>query len=152
MNIRVPNLNDVLSIINLFKDLDRKHIASRQDFRESINERRYTSLIEEAIESEEYSIFIASADEQIIGFSIGKIRSIRNHPFLKDTNIGEIQYVAIAESYKRIGVAKSLLDSVETELRSKGANSLEMRVYSFNDEAYPTKVNYLPKYTVYEKF
>lgn len=152
MKIRVPNLEDVLPIINLFKDLDRKHIASRQDFRESIKEKRYTSLIKEAIENEEYSIFIASVDKQIIGFSIGKIKSIRNHPFLEDTNIGEIQYVAIAESYKRLGVAKSLLDSVETELRSKGANSLEMRVYSFNDEAYPTKVNYFPKYTVYEKF
>ena len=144
-------VNDVSSIINLFRLLVNKHIDARQDFRPEFDEYQYNTYLTTAIIENKSVVSVVVKDDEIIGFAIGKIQSITKHLFLKDILIGEIQYLIIKDEYKKNGIAKKLLNFLEEKLYLLGTQNFEARVFSFNDEVHMEKVGYSEKYRIYEK-
>ncbi|WP_055448322.1 GNAT family N-acetyltransferase [Lacinutrix mariniflava] len=151
MKIRKGKDSDISQIINLFKILDLKHIKNQNDFKQFINLERYTYLIDKCLKEQDYFLIIAENSDKLIGFGIGRLLQIENHPFLKNKKIGEILYLVIDEEFKLNGYGKNILKTLENQLKLKGAESFELRVYNFNKEAQPEKVNYKKKFTIYEK-
>jgi N-acetylglutamate synthase-like GNAT family acetyltransferase len=153
MKIRLAIPEDVQAILPLFKSLDEKHSRNSSDIRDEIKLERYTFLFDNTFK-ENSNLILSVAEENmiVIGFALAKMTRVQNNFILKDSRIGEVLYVAVEEEYKKKGIGKQLMIDMENRLRENGVNKFELRVFSFNDETFPEKVNYKPKYTVYEKY
>ncbi len=153
MKIRLAIPEDVQGILPLFKALDEKHYRNSNDIRSEIKPERYTFLFDNTFkENSNLILSVAEENTMVIGFALAKITIMENNFILKDFRIGEVLYVAVAEQHKRNGLGKKLMIDMEHRLKEKGVNKFELRVFSFNDETFPEKINYKPKYTVYEKY
>lgn len=153
MNIRLAQSLDVKFILPLFKELDAKHYRNSVDVKNNINDERYLVLFDNFFkENSNLIITVAEDNKEIIAFALSKITVVKNNFVFRDSLIGEILYLAVDKNYKRMGVATQIMSDMEDRLKSKGVDRLETRVFSFNDETFPEKINYKPKYTVYEKY
>lgn len=153
MKIRVALPEDVQYILPLFRELDAKHYRNSADVKNDISDRRYLILFENFFkENSNLIINVAEEDDKIAAFALSKITIIKNNLLFKDSTIGEILYLAVHENYKRKGIGAQIMLDMEDRLRSAGVIRLEAKVFKFNDETIPEKINYKAKYTVYEKY
>lgn len=153
MKIRLAKVTDMKSVYYLLKKLDEKHIRNSKDIKSKIPEERYKSLFDNVYKVDSnFLLIVAEINNKIVGFALGKLTKISNNLILKDQIIGDILYVIIEDKHKRKGIGRKLMEGIEFRLKEKGANKLQLRVYSFNDETVPEKINYKPKYTTYEKY
>jgi len=153
MKIRLANTDDIDQVLPLFVDLDTKHSLNNKDIRSIIPDDRYKRIFQDVFKRESILILtVVEIEQKIIGFSLAKISKIHNNLILKNQIIGEILYIAIDESSKKKGIGRALMNDIEDRLTKRGATKLELRVFNFNEETLPEKLNYQPKYTVYEKY
>lgn len=153
MIIRSAQRGDCPSILPLFKELDAKHFRNSVDVREEIQLERYNILFANVFKNDSNLILsVAEENNLVVGFALAKITRIEKNFILKDSVIGEVLYVAVHEEHKRNGIGRLLMADMEKRLISKDIDKFELRVYSFNDETLPEKIDYLPKFTVYEKY
>ncbi len=153
MKIRLAKFEDLKYILPLFKELDAKHIDNVRDMRAVITNERYKLLFRNIFkENSDFILIVAEVKNAIIGFTLAKIIRINNNLVYKDLSIGEVLYVAVDKNYKRIGVGRELIMEIEKRLKIKGVNKLEIRVFNFNEEMKPEKLDFKAKYTVYEKY
>lgn len=153
MEIRLATQADVKSILPLFRELDAKHYRKSVDVRSDISDKRYLALFDVFFsENSNLIITVAEKDDIIVAFALSKITIIRSNLLFKDSTIGEILYLAVEEKFKRNGIGIKMMEDMEKRLIEKGSKKFELRVFAFNDETLPEKIDYKPKYTVYEKF
>lgn len=153
MKIRLAEPKDIQQILLLFIELDDKHSRNNRDLRTIIPKERYNIIFQDVFKTDSNLILsVVEIEKKIIGFAMGKLLRIQNNLILNDQVIGEVLYVAIEVNSKRRGIGKLLMNDIEERLISHGANKLELRIFSFNDEPLPEKIGYKPKYTVYEKY
>tara|TARA_R110002096_G_scaffold429949_1_gene643331 strand:+ start:12728 stop:13189 length:462 start_codon:yes stop_codon:yes gene_type:complete len=153
MEIRLAKFEDLKHILPLFKELDVKHIENNRDMKPVIKNERYKFLFMNVFkENSDFVLVVAEFENIIIGFALAKIIRIKNSLVYKDLSIGEILYVAVDQNHKRKGVGKKIILEIEKMLINKDVNKLEIRVYDFNEEMIPEKIDYKPKLTVYEKY
>ncbi|MFH7017579.1 GNAT family N-acetyltransferase [Flavobacterium sp. FlaQc-47] len=152
MKIRLAETKDIKQILPLFIELDVKHSNNNTDLRTVIPKERYRNIFQDVFKSNSNLILIVvEIEEKIVAFALGKIIKIQNNLLLKDQIVGEILYFAVDVNFQRKGIARVLMHDIEERLKSRGADKLELRIFSFNNEPIPEKINYKPKYTVYEK-
>lgn len=153
MKVRLAETKDIEQILPLFRELDIKHSNNNKDLRTLIPKERYNNIFQDVFKTNSNLILsIVEIEEKIIGFAMGKLLRIDNNLILKNQMIGEILYLVIDVNSKRKGLGTVLMNDIEERLINGGANKLELRVFSFNDEPLPEKIGYKPKYTVYEKY
>lgn len=153
MKIRLARKEDCDAILPLFKELDAKHSKNSVDIKDYIHFERYNFLFTNVFkENSNLILSVAEDNTEVVGFALAKITQIQKNFILKDALVGEVLYVAVNEKYKRTGIGKQLMIDIEERLIEKGVDKFELRVFSFNDETLPEKVNYRPKFTVYEKY
>lgn len=153
MKIRLAKTKDISQILPLFAELDAKHSQKNKDLRTSIPEERYKKIFGEVFKTgSTLLLIVAEIEGKIIAFALGKLLIIKANLLLKDQTVGEILYFTVDINFRRKGIARVLMADIEERLINKGADKLELRIFSFNDEPLPEKINYKPKYTVYEKY
>lgn len=153
MKIRLAEAKDIQQILPLFIELDDKHSSNNRDLRTLIPKERYNMIFQDVFKTDSNLILsVVEIEEKIIGFAMGKLLRIHNNLLLKNQVIGEVLYVVIDVNSKRKGIGRLLMNDIEERLINGGANKLELRIFSFNDEPLPEKIGYRPKYTVYEKY
>lgn len=153
MKVRLAETKDIKQILPLFIELDTKHSKNNKDIRDIIPKERYKNIFQDVFKTETNLILtVAEIEEKIVAFVLAKILKIQNNLLLKDQTIGEILYFAVAKDFQRNGIARILMHDIEVRLKNRGADKIELRIFSFNEEPLPEKINYKPKYTVYEKY
>ncbi|GIQ60550.1 hypothetical protein Flavo103_36860 [Flavobacterium collinsii] len=153
MEVRLAEPKDIKQILPLFIELDNKHSSNNRDLRTRIPKERYNMIFQDVFKTDSNLIVsVVELEEKIIGFAMGKLLRIQNNLILNNQVIGEVLYIMIDANSKRKGIGRLLMNDIEDRLIDGGANKLELRVFSFNDEPLPEKIGYRPKYTVYEKY
>lgn len=153
MIIRPALPSDVQSILPMFKELDAKHYENCADVKNEISDKRYFILFDNYFrQNSNLIINVAEEDDKIIAFALSKITVIKDNLLFEDSVIAEILYLAVDKNCKRRGIGALIMSDMEDRLKSKGVVRCEARVFSFNDETIPQKINYKPKYTVFEKY
>ncbi|MFH6987879.1 GNAT family N-acetyltransferase [Flavobacterium collinsii] len=153
MEVRLAEPKDIKQILPLFIELDNKHSSNNRDLRTRIPKERYNMIFQDVFKTDSNLIVsVVELEEKIIGFAMGKLLRIQNNLILNNQVIGEVLYIMIDANSKRKGIGRLLMNDIEERLIDGGANKLELRVFSFNDEPLPEKIGYRPKYTVYEKY
>jgi ribosomal protein S18 acetylase RimI-like enzyme len=122
MQIRPAKLSDKDQIQHLMNELNsyRSSIFSKEnkEFHQRVNP--YSSLSDDDIENT--IIFVAEdTSNQIIGFIQGSIHQRKNHKLSK---LGSIDELYIQPELRKSGLASTLFQLLETELRKRGCDHM----------------------------
>ncbi len=135
MNIRRANANDYNSMCVLFDETDRLHRDHLPHiFQEPSGEGRqgyYLSLIAD----ENVALWVAEAGGKVVGFVQAIIRDTAAIPVLVPRRYAIVDSIVVKSGYQRQGIGGRLMDKAQEWAIVKGATSIELNVYEFNESA-----------------
>ncbi|MDZ7542829.1 GNAT family N-acetyltransferase [Clostridium perfringens] len=71
-------------------------------------------------------------NKKIVGYTITRYVELKNMYLLNDKFFAYIDEICIKENYRRQGLGRILFNYLYDLVKSKGAESLELGVWSFN--------------------
>jgi ribosomal protein S18 acetylase RimI-like enzyme len=135
ISIRNANQNDYESLLPLFRQIHELHVNIRPDlYRENS-----TPVGQEYFESQladvKQAIFVASKGNEIVGFVVTKEEEITENPFVRERKVIVINSLCVAETERKKGIGKMLLNYVVDYGRSLNVDSIELGVSEANSSA-----------------
>lgn len=134
INIRVAKVKDYKSICNISKELHLYHVKNRPDIykqeRKPIYKSYYNEILKDNIE-----VIVITVDDKVVGYTIIRYVDLKNIDLLKDRYYAYIDEICIKETFRRQGLGKILFEYIYNLIKNKGAESLELGVWSFNKVA-----------------
>ena len=132
--IRKASLHDIDKIINIDRQLIKRHCdMDPKTFKMPDEEFYYNSLLK-AIESDEKEIFVFE-DETIKGYAM-VTESIRDIPIKIRKKVCLIDELAVDENYRNEGIGTELLNYIKSYVNNKKLDVLEICVRAENENAY----------------
>ncbi|KNF08971.1 acetyltransferase [Gottschalkia purinilytica] len=136
LNIRGINSVDIERLIIFLKELENLHgNALPNIFKISEDIEHIREYISNSIEKQNPTFFIAELEEEIIGVIEVIITENPSNPILINREYALIDKLIVKEEYRKLGVAKKLIETVETWLKEKGIKEIEIYVWEFNKGA-----------------
>ena len=133
---RSATSEDYEAFCDLSASVDRLHRENLPDFFQEpsgpVRERKY---FQELLARNDVQIFIAAQDQKIVGYVHIFVQETPSIPLLKQRKFGVIDAIVVDEAFRGQGVGKKLMDRAESWAREQGATSMELNVYTFNQEA-----------------
>ena len=79
--------------------------------------------------------YVVTIDKKVIGYMKGRYKNIEESLFVKERDMIMLTDLIIKEEYRNRGIGKKMLDFIEEEAKIKNISSIEIPVYSFNEQA-----------------
>lgn len=135
IDIRAAKIRDYKSICNISKELHIYHVQNRPDI--YIEERKpiCKCYFNEILKGNEIEVIVVTVEDKVVGYTIIRYVDLRNIDLLKDRYYAYIDELCIKESFRRQGLGKILFEYVYNLVKNKGADALELGVWSFNKVA-----------------
>jgi ribosomal protein S18 acetylase RimI-like enzyme len=134
--IREATERDYEALCAIIEQVDSIHQdALPKRFKDSNGPPREREYILNAIRSPDVDIFVAETESGLVGFVHVMIRNVPDIPILVPRRHAVVENLAVREEHRRIGIGLALMERAEDWARAKGATSIELNVYAFNDVA-----------------
>ena len=138
MKIRIREVTaaDYENLFDLFDEIDslhRDHMPRR--FKKANGPAREKDYFLGLIENENHGLFVAEMDEELVGFVHVIIDDAPSIPIVVPRRFAILDSIVVKASYQQHGVGKMLMDKMQAWAVSKGATSIELNVYEFNETA-----------------
>ncbi len=135
ITIRKATLWDYNPIASLHQELSDLHAQwAAWNFQE-MNPSYNKELFIERFEDEDTFIFLAEEDEQIVAYVIFEIKHSEEFPILKKRSWLFIKDIIVSREYMWKWIGSLLLEKWEEIAKEMNLWSLELHVWSFNEEA-----------------
>jgi diamine N-acetyltransferase len=135
ISIRNANQGDYKSLIPLFREIHELHVCKRPD----LYKENFTPVSQEFFESQlddlKQHIFVAAIGIEIVGFVVMKEEEITENSFMKARKVLLINSLCVAETQRKKGIGKRLLQYVFDFGRSLNVDSIELGVSEKNSSA-----------------
>ena len=129
--IRRAVAKDIPSILELWKELMDFHKERDPIFsRSATGHEQFTEYLMKNIQNEDFYVFVADDDEDLIGYCMVKISTYP--PVLEEQRYGEIENIAVSEKYRRSRVGERLLNEARKWYCEKGVHRVEAKVSKIN--------------------
>ena len=92
-----------------------------------------TNILKKHMESEDGLVLAAVYNNRIVGFSVSEVQE--PWPGLKREKYGHIVFMAVTADYRRMGLAKKMLDKIIEWFHSKKLNRAEIYIVTNNKTA-----------------
>ena len=136
IHIRKASLNDYQPLLSLFEEIDAYHRAHLPAlFQKPNGPAREYDYFAELIADEGVGFFVAESATQLLGFAYAMIRDTPDIPILIPRRFAVVDTVVVRSAHQRQGIGKMLMNSIQTWALAKGATSIELTVYEFNQGA-----------------
>ncbi|MBR9787131.1 MAG: GNAT family N-acetyltransferase [Vibrionaceae bacterium] len=126
---------DDISILNdLMFDLHDEHHVQSPELFKTAEEIEQEKSIGRYIDNPECLVYVASKDDEIIGFVSGhfcELISVVSKPVM----MGSVDELYVLPEFRKQGVAKALLDKIESTFINYGAKQMFVEVWNFNQQA-----------------
>ncbi|MBS5306584.1 MAG: GNAT family N-acetyltransferase [Clostridium sp.] len=133
--MRHAKLDDYKYISNISKELHIFHVKNRPDIYKEVNKTIYKSYFKELLNDENIEIIVIAKDKKIVGYAMIRYIEIKSMDLLNDKFFAYIDEICIKESDRGQGLGRMLFDYSYDLVKSNGAESLELGVWSFNEGA-----------------
>jgi len=97
---------------------------------------RDRAYILELIGDENVGFFVAEAQGQLAGFVTAIVRDATPIPILTPRRFALVDNLAVRKVQRRAGIGRALMLQVHNWARDRGATSIELTVYEFNEIAH----------------
>jgi ribosomal protein S18 acetylase RimI-like enzyme len=136
ITIRKAKTEDYGSLIELFDEVDAVH----RDHHPRIFQKPNGPVWEidyyiGLISDESTAVFVAELEGNILGFIHAIVRDAPDIPVLVPRRFAIIDGIVVISKYKKRGIGRMLMKGIEEWTKEKGASSIELNVYEFNQEA-----------------
>ncbi len=136
ISVRKATQNDYNTLCQLFDEIDTLHRDNLpQMFQKptgSVREQGYYSGL---IADENVGLFVAEADGKLVGFVHTIVRDTPAFPVFVPRRYAVVDGIVVKSEFQNRGTGRMLMDKIQEWAIAKGATSIELNVYEFNETA-----------------
>ncbi len=132
LRIREATEADFPAIHELMRQVHQLHLESRPDIYRDIDpltEEYYHTMLSDSI------VLLALDGEKTAGFCVFQIRPTFANPLLIPHKVAFMDDLCVHKDYRRKGIGKQLFEAACQMAKEDGAETLELMVWSFNQNA-----------------
>lgn len=134
--IRLALPGDLDGVYKVFSLADHIHRQAHPEiFQKAADPSGIKHYLLAGIQTDDAVVFIAEDQDEIVGAVIAVIRHTPELQFLVQRSYVSIENLVVAEKYRRLGVGKTLMESVHFWAQENGFNQIQLTVWDFNQEA-----------------
>jgi len=136
IKIREANINDYEDLCKVYSELDELHRLNHPELFIKPNEyARAKEYISGIINDNDKALFVAEVESKIVGFAECYILRSSNFPVIKKREWVQLDNIAVNKHYQNYHIGSLLLEKVIEWARFKEISRIELKVYSFNQNA-----------------
>jgi len=136
ISVRKATTNDYTTLSELFDEIDTLHRDNLphlfQKPRGAVREQEYYSGL---IADEHVGLLVAEADRKLVGFIHAIVRDTPVFPIFVPRRYATVESIVVKSEFKHHGAGRMLMDKMQEWAIAKGATSIELNVYEFNQTA-----------------
>lgn len=132
MEIRRAELGDIRGLVDLWVEFMDFHSSLDADFvRSKGASARWTDYITGKLDDDTYRILVAHDGDTIAGYVVAIVQEYP--PIRTIEKFGFVQEIAVADRFRRQGIARRLFEAAEEWLLSTGVPHIEVRIDVANE-------------------
>jgi GNAT superfamily N-acetyltransferase len=132
--IRHSREEDIVLLVDLYREFHEFHVEGVPDRlqRPSVYDSDdLRKRLIEVMEGEDSAIFIAESDGQVVGLAEVYIKDDQANPYVIPYRYGFLQSMVVSENYRKHGIGKRLLYTIEQWARERGASEVRLNIWEF---------------------
>jgi diamine N-acetyltransferase len=134
--IREAEESDIAALIALFGVLDDSHTAGvPYQFRGSSAVPRTEQSIVALLRDPEAAVLVADVESRVVGHVVVETRDTPDRVPFVPRKYAQVHDLVVASDMRRNGVGRALMHAAERWADERGADSVELGVWDFNEHA-----------------
>jgi ribosomal protein S18 acetylase RimI-like enzyme len=134
-HIREAKPEDFEGWASLFQEIHEHHLDARPSFFKGADEAGLREMFQRFLVKEAGTLLVAENGGRLVGFANLEIRSSPDVPILRKRRFGVLDALVVAESERRRGIGRALVEASIRYVKKEGASELELSVWEFNESA-----------------
>jgi ribosomal protein S18 acetylase RimI-like enzyme len=135
MKIRKATISDVSALVALNRSVQEMHADAfperfRRNAPDETVERAFAAMIEAPS-----SYWLVAEEDQPVAFLSAEFRDREESWYLVPHRLCYLAGIAVAPAFRQRGIARALLAELQREAAARGATSIELDVWAFNEQA-----------------
>lgn len=135
MTIRTAMRADYAQVAALYREMHRLHQSSRPDIFSDTDTPVSETLFGEMCENPDGILLAAEEDGQLAGFAYTQIKKIEGNAVVAPRTVAHMDDLAVFPAFEGCGVGRALVEETKRLAAARGASSLELMVWEFNENA-----------------
>jgi ribosomal protein S18 acetylase RimI-like enzyme len=136
MIIREATARDYDGLCAIISEVDKLHRDNLPwMFQEPDGPARDRDFILGSIADEAVSIFVAETEGQLVGFVHILVREALDIPIFVPRRYAVVDNLAVKEEFRQKGIGRALMNEAHDWAVAKGADTVKLNVYEFNESA-----------------
>ena len=137
ISFRRATVDDYNLLYELFDEIDTLHRDNLPHIFQKtggpIRERDYYSGL---IADENVGLFVAEMGKNLVGFAHAIVKDTPAIPIIVPRRYAIVDSIVVKSGYQNHGIGRNLMHKMEEWATAKGATSIELNVYEFNQTAF----------------
>ncbi|MGD8406029.1 MAG: GNAT family N-acetyltransferase [Anaerolineales bacterium] len=127
---------DYKNLFDLFDEIDTLHRDNLpRRFKKANGPAREQDYYLELIDNENTGLFVAEMGEELVGFVKVIVRDTPPIPIILPRRYAVVDSIVVKSGFQKHGIGRNLMDKMQEWAVEKGATSVELNVYEFNETA-----------------
>lgn len=136
LEVRKAIPEDIPTLNALFQQVDNYHSDGLPDyFQPTQQPARSREYLQGLITDQNVGLFVAQRDRQLAGFVHVEMRSAPAFAVFVQRIFAVVDNLGVQQEFRRQGVGKALMQAAEGWAQDRGAKTVELNVYTFNEAA-----------------
>ena len=136
ISVRKATTDDYNSLCELFDEIDALHRDKLPHiFQKPSGAAREQDYYSGLIVDENVALWVAEVGEKLVGFVHAIVRDTPAMPVFVPRRYAIVDSVVVKSGFQNHGIGKILMDKMQEWAIAKGATSIELNVYEFNETA-----------------
>jgi len=150
--VRRAERNDLPALATLTVEVHRLHFSARPDYFRADDQDSLEASVQRVFEDSACTLWVAEEIEKVVAYAAVRVRRTEADPYRLARTWWEVDQLCVAESQRKRGVARSLLNTIGNEARRAGVSSLELACWAFNHDAQRAfaRLGFVPMVTRFE--
>lgn len=135
MEIRFAEAKDVTGILALLQQVGEVHHRGRPDIFRDKAQKYGASQVLAMLNNAKTPIFVAVADEKVVGYGFCQVRNYDHDPVFTDRLEIYIDDICIDQDHRGQGIGTEICKEIQRYARMRQATLLTLNVWCCNEEA-----------------
>ena len=136
ISVRTATAEDYNSLCKLFDEGDALHRDNLPHiFQKPGGAAREPDYYLGLVADENVALLVAEVDEKLVGFVHAILRDTPAFPIFVPRCYAIVEGIVVKSGFQNHGIGKILMDKMQEWATAKGATSIELNVYEFNETA-----------------
>lgn len=135
IRIEVADLNDFDAVNSVVKEGQDEHSEALPHIFKKVDQVMPDTYFRELLEDPNCEILVAKFNEEIVGFAVMELNESPPFESMTPRKFAYMNDFGIKNDFQRNGIGRALFSACVEWSRSKGAESMDLNVWEFNQKA-----------------